>query len=148
MSEPIEMVKGQDKKTVHSHIRALILEEQGWWRVSQLTPEQQADMAKRPGEPWRGYGDMTVDEVISYASILDDNRRAEALAYEQATKKRKGVLDALGGTVAPESTETPQDAPADAPAGDDAAGIVPKNDVPAAMGQGRLANKSGRSKKG
>jgi hypothetical protein len=91
---------------------------------------------------------MTVEEVIAYAANLDDSRRAEALAYENATKGRKGVLEALGGTITPDDTQTPQDAPADAPAGDSAAGIAPKNDVPAAMGQGRLANKSGRNKKG
>ena len=142
MSEPIEMQKGTDRKTVHSDIRAAVLEEQGWVRVRNLTPGQQQELASKPGVPWRDYENMTVDEVRAYAADLDDNRRQEALQYELATKQRKGVIEALGGTV----DEPAPDAPADEPAALRDKAIAPANDVPAATGQGRLARKGATPK--
>lgn len=50
-------------------------------------------------EPWDGYDDLTVGEVLanlSSGSSFTDEEWAGVLAYEKAHKNRRGVIDALG----------------------------------------------------
>lgn len=153
MAEPIELVKGGERQTVYSEVKAAPLEAAGWMRVRDLTPEQQKELASRPPLPWRGYDDATVEDVLAKSADFDGPRRQEVIAYEKATKARKGVLAGLGAQEQPpvtvetvleqplQTTETVEIVPAgDAPATDQPAtgGIVPQNDVPQAMNQGRL----------
>ncbi|MCC6457274.1 MAG: hypothetical protein IT328_20135 [Caldilineaceae bacterium] len=48
-----------------------------------------------PTAPWEGYEEATVDEVLERLAEADEATRAAVLAYEQAGKARKGVLEAL-----------------------------------------------------
>lgn len=101
MAAPIEMIKSGDRVTVYSEAKADALVADGWQRVRDLSPEQQADLASRPPAPWRGYDEMNVEQVLTRVTGLgDDNAwRAKVLEYEKATKNRKGIVTVLGGPV-------------------------------------------------
>lgn len=48
-----------------------------------------------PGEqaqPWDGYDDATVDEVVQRMAGMNDAQRQQVITYEQANKNRKGIL--------------------------------------------------------
>jgi hypothetical protein len=46
------------------------------------------------GGPWAGYDEQTVKEITGRIADLDDDARAGVREYEQAHKKRAGVLKA------------------------------------------------------
>ena len=45
--------------------------------------------------PWDGYDALPVDEITSRLRDLTPEERASVLAYEQATKKRAGIITPL-----------------------------------------------------
>lgn len=81
-------------------------------RLGQLITEQkrtnellaagapQAEAAPDPAdtEPWEGYDEMNIGEVLTRLSILllSDEELAGIRDYEMAHKNRRGVLDVLG----------------------------------------------------
>lgn len=102
MAEPVELVRGAERQTVYSEIRASAAETEGWLRVKNLTPEQLEQLSQ--------------------------------LTPEQQLEAETGKDFVQSGSNPPTYVE--MDAPAtDQPA---AGGIVPENDVPAAMNQGRV----------
>jgi diacylglycerol O-acyltransferase len=74
--------------------------------VERLAPalrESMAELAAAAGvggdgsaEPWAGYDEHTVKEITSRIADLDDDARAGVRAYEEANKKRAGVIKAAG----------------------------------------------------
>jgi hypothetical protein len=54
---------------------------------------RQTDSAKRR-EPWSGYDDHTVEEIVNRLSDADDARAQAVRDYERAHKSRAGVLEA------------------------------------------------------
>jgi hypothetical protein len=46
------------------------------------------------GQAWAGYDQQTVKEITSHIADLDDDARADVRQYEQAHKKRAGVIKA------------------------------------------------------
>ena len=156
MAEPVEMVKGGQRQTVYSEVKASALEQEGWQRVKNLTPEQQEELANRPPLPWNGYDDMAIADVLAKAEGLEAARIQEIITYETATKNRAGVLNVLAKGASAKTPEQQLEAETgkdfvqsganpptyvemDAPAKDNpaAGGITPENDVPGAMNQGR-----------
>lgn len=159
MAEPIELIRGSERQTVYSDIKARPLEAEGWQRVKNLTPEQQARLADLPPMPFAGYEDMRVEEVIEKAQGLPPARIQEIVTYESATKGRKSLIDKLTGRTSEKGTwATDKSEPAEQPLvtvetvvekpleTTETVEIKPANDVPAAMGQGRLAGKGGSAK--
>lgn len=102
MAEPVEMVKGGQRQTVYSEIKASSLEQEGWLRVKSLTPEQLDALANMT--PEKQLEAETGHEVVKSGDNPPTYVEMDAPAPDQATS----------------------------------GGIVPENDVPAAMNQGRL----------
>lgn len=57
-------------------------------------PAQQARSAPS-AQPWSGYDDMNVADVLAKAKTVDEATRARALAYERANKNRAGIVHQL-----------------------------------------------------
>ncbi|MFZ1755030.1 MAG: hypothetical protein WAU10_14875 [Caldilineaceae bacterium] len=47
--------------------------------------------------PFADYDGLTVEQIVARAANLSPDLKTQALAYELANKKRKGVLEALTG---------------------------------------------------
>lgn len=45
--------------------------------------------------PWEGYDGLSVAEINERTATMNDDERATVRTYEQANKRRKGILDAL-----------------------------------------------------
>lgn len=46
-------------------------------------------------QPWQGYDEQTVDEIVPQLASLNDTQRAQVAAYEEEHKNRRGIMDAL-----------------------------------------------------
>lgn len=46
-------------------------------------------------QPWPGYDEMTVDEIVPRLEGASDELRAKVAKYEKAHRDRKGVLEAI-----------------------------------------------------
>lgn len=44
-------------------------------------------------EPYEGYGDQTVEEVVSYLASATESERSHVMEYEKAHKNRKGITE-------------------------------------------------------
>lgn len=97
MSEPIEMIRGNERQTVYGPNRAAHLQTEGWQKVRDLSPEEQKRLADLPPMPWVGYDDMSVSDVLAKAEGLPPERIKEIVTYESATKGRVSVVDKLLG---------------------------------------------------
>jgi hypothetical protein len=97
MSEPIEMIRGNERQTVYGPNRAASLQAEGWQKVRDLSPEEQQRLADLPPMPWVGYDDMSVSDVLAKAEGLPPERIKEIVTYESATKGRVSVVDKLLG---------------------------------------------------
>lgn len=91
MAAPIELVKGGERQTVYSENKADALEAEGWQRISNLSPQQQAELASRPAAPWPGFDSLNIEQVLARAAGMEAQRET-ILAYERATKNRKGII--------------------------------------------------------
>lgn len=57
--------------------------------VSEVKSDQATD------DPWPGYSNMSVDQVLAHAKTVDDAARARALAHERKHRKRADVIQPL-----------------------------------------------------
>lgn len=97
MSQPIELIRGSERMTVYDDNRANMLAQDGWQRVSDLSPEKQAELRNRPPSPWKGYDDLGVADVLANAQGLPPQRVEEVVRYESATKGRVSIINKLTG---------------------------------------------------
>lgn len=97
MSEPIEMIRGNERQTVYGPNHAASLQAEGWQKVRDLSPEEQRRLADLPPMPWVGYESMSVADVLAKAEGLPPERIKEIVTYESATKGRVSVVDKLLG---------------------------------------------------
>lgn len=97
MSEPIEMLRGNERKTVYGPASLSNAIADGWQKVKDLTPEEQKRLAELPPTPWQGYADMTAHDIVARLEGLTPGKRQEVIAYESATAQRATILDKLTG---------------------------------------------------
>lgn len=97
MSEPIELIRGNERQTVYGPNHAARLHAEGWQKVRDLSPEEQKRLADLPPMPFAFYDDMSVADVLAKAEGLPPERIKEIITYESATKGRVSIVDKLLG---------------------------------------------------
>lgn len=72
------------------------IDAEGGDEVELETPEEETEETPETAEePFAGYDDATVEELIPQLEECDDEQLAAVEAYEVANKNRKGVLEAI-----------------------------------------------------